>query len=788
MNSPFNRSQGGARVPGARLPRRRLPASGETPVRSGRQLDDREAAQARDDFNRDPRRSERRGGTPSSVQRSTGPARHGKTQQREGVPLTAEKANKLKKRRRRRKIYLVTSLTLLMLAMATMGAGYAALDVPLPDLAAAKQVSVIYYADGKTELARLGLENREEAKLRDIPKHVQHAVIAAEDRSFYENDGVSISGTLRAFWNNVRGKDTQGGSTITQQYVKNAFLTQERTFSRKTKEIILARKMDQEYSKDQILEYYLNTIFWGRGAYGIQAAAKAYFGVSADKLTVEQSALLAGVIKSPNALDPETNPVGAQQRWSYVIAGMASKGWIDKAKAETAQMPTTIPRSQAQTNSGLKGATGTIMTRVQAELAKAGISEQQLNTGGLRVTTNIDAKMQKALEGAVKENMAGQPKNLATGVVAVQPGTGKIKAYYGGENGFGQFDVSGPDGSHPAGSSMKIYALAQALEQGISIDSVWDGSTPRSFPDRIKPVNNSEGNNSCKRCTLDKATVLSLNTAYYALTSKVGASNVAKLAARAGITHLDGKPTGEIADQVNNNIGIGQYGVSVIDHAAGFATFANGGVYAKPRFVDKVSQGDSSLYQAENETKRAFSADAAADADTVLQHVVQHGQQLVGDRPAAAKTGTHQYLETGHNSHAWMGGFTPQLAAAVWVGNAGADGPIIDKRGRDIYGAGVPGSIWKSFMNAALAGVRKEEFPAAKHIGDASLGDAPPEPAPAPTPAPEPTEQPSVGAPTDLPVPENFQPGERGLLGVPRRSGQSDNPRNTHSTAPPQDG
>ncbi len=776
MSSPFDRARGSASVPGA------PPLGG----RSGR-----------GDFQRDPRRASRRSherdsasnGLPG-VDRQQRRARPAGVQrgQRPAAPVTPERAKKLRKRRRRRKIYLIISLTLLMLFVAAMGVGYAALQVPLPDLRAAKQVSVIYYADGKTELARLGVENREEVKLDKIPQHLQRAVVAAEDRSFFENDGVSIRGTLRALWANVRGKKTQGGSTITQQYVRNVFLTQKQTFTRKTQEIALARKMDQEYSKDQILEYYLNTIFWGRGAYGVQAAAKAYFGVGVDHLTVEQSALLAGIIKSPNTMDPEENPARAQERWSYVIDGMVSKGWLDKSSADTMQLPTTKPKAQAQTNAGLKGITGTIMTRVQAELLSSGISEQQLNTGGLRIITTIDPKMQQALNNVVKKNMAGQPANLATGIVATEPGTGKIKAYYGGDNGFGQFDVAGYQAFHPAGSSFKAYVLARALEEDISINSVWDGRTPRRFPGREKPVNNSENNSSCPNCTLDKATVLSLNTAYYAVTTKVGAADVAELAGRAGITKLDGKPIDQIKDEVNNNIGIGQYGVSVIDHSAGFATFASGGMYAKPHFVQSVTQSEGNLYEAANETRRAFSADVAADVDTVLQHVVQNGDPLAGGRPAGGKTGTHQYLDTGKNSHAWMAGFTPQLSTAVWVGNSGSDGPIVDKRGRNIFGSGLPTDIWKSFMDSALTGMKKEKFPEPKLIGDESAGDAAPPP-PAPTPDPDATPPPGPDELTDLPVPEDYYPENGGGLLSPRRPqespGTTPQPRQAPNRQPP---
>ncbi|MGH3545603.1 MAG: transglycosylase domain-containing protein, partial [Mycobacteriales bacterium] len=267
MSSTFDhdRARGSASVPGASTRGSRSTAA--APVarsRAARQLAADEASRARDDFRRDPRAATSRSGervddgnrSTGVGQPSRGARRPPQRDKRPEAPLAAGQAKKLRKRRRRRKIFLISSLVLLMLVMAGMGAGYAALQVPLPNLAAAKQVSVIYYADGKTELARIGVENREEVRLKDVPEHMQRAVVSAEDRSFFENDGVSIRGTLRALWSNVRGKNTQGGSTITQQYVKNAFLTQERTFTRKSKEIILATKMDREYSKDQILEYY----------------------------------------------------------------------------------------------------------------------------------------------------------------------------------------------------------------------------------------------------------------------------------------------------------------------------------------------------------------------------------------------------------------------------------------------------------------------------------------------------------------------------------------------------
>ncbi|NUS74437.1 MAG: penicillin-binding protein [Corynebacteriales bacterium] len=742
----------------------------------------------RDDFFGEPPRPPRgRGGHGSSgfddPRRSPssrgpgGPGSHGSRRAgRAGLPLTPEQERKLlKKKKRRRRIALFSVLALLLLTVGGMGAGYAALQVPLPNPKVMNQVSYIYFGDGKTELAKLGDENREEVKIENIPKHVQRAIVAAEDRSFWKNNGVSIKGIMRAMWANVRGQDTQGASTITQQYVKNAFLTQDRTFSRKTKELVLAIKMDKEYSKDQILEFYLNTIYFGRGAYGIQAAAKAYFAKPIEEVTPEEGALLAGIIKAPESYEPEKNLEGAKGRWEYVLGGMKDEGWYKK-DVDLANFPTNIiDRKDASANKAATGASGTIMTRIEDELSDVGISERMLKTGGLRVHTTIDSKMQQELEDSVHEIMGPQPENLQSAAVAIEPGTGKVKAYYGGEEGYGYNDYAGPALPHPPGSSFKSFALVAGLEEDISVDSQWDGSSPREFASRPgKPLRNSEDKDCPYPCTLDKATVLSLNTVYYALVEKVGDEKVREVAEAAGITELDNTPIKEA--EINNGISIGQFTASVLDMASAYATFGAQGQYDKPHFVEKVTKGDEVLYEAEKTTRQAFDEDVAANATYTLEHVVAASKntKLKGGRRAAGKTGTHEYdKQPGQNSHAWMTGYTPQLATAVWVGNKGNDGPIKDSTGSIIYGSGVPGKIWKSFMDKAHEGLPKESFPKRKPLGSLQ-GDPPPN-------TPEPSDDGDDPEPRDdgLPTPPGTSATPPG-----RGTGPTKNPSPTMTIGP----
>jgi membrane peptidoglycan carboxypeptidase len=499
------------------------------------------------------------------------------------APKTKKKGDPAR-RRRRRKIASIIGITTLLIMFGGIGAVYAGLQVPLPADAGTKQVSRIYYADGKTVLATVGAENRTNVPLSQVPIWMQRAIIAAEDRSFYENNGISVGGIARAMWANVRGEEVQGGSTITQQYVKNAHLTEERTVSRKFREIGWAIKANQKYSKEQILEFYLNTIYFGRGAYGIEAAARTYFGVPASKLTVAQSAVLAGVIKAPSIYDPASSYQRAKVRWDYVLDGMVKQSWLDPAERAQQRYPKTrkvVPSSGGSTN--LDGWSGLIVHQVEKELQARGVDEQTIRTGGLKIVTTINAKAQQAAVQAAEETFADQPKDMEKALVAVEPGTGRVRAYYGGERGYGNLDLA--NSRFRPGSSFKAYTLAAAIADGISIKSYWNGSDNQEFPGETIKVRNSEGSN-CARCNLIDATVKSLNTTYYALAQQVGADKVLELAKNAGITN----PKVDDTLSKTRQVALGDLRVSPLEHANGFATFAAEGLHADTYFVERVEQ------------------------------------------------------------------------------------------------------------------------------------------------------------------------------------------------------
>ncbi len=327
----------------------------------------------------------------------------------------------------------------LFLVSGAIGAGYGAARSPLPGQVLNNASSVFYYSDGRTEIARLGAENRTEVSLAQVPEHVQQAILAAENRDFSHDSGISAGGILRAMWADVRGKPVQGGSTITQQYVKNAYLGPERTFARKRSEIILSVKLDREYSKRQILEWYLNTIYFGRGAYGIEAAAETYFDRSVGRLTVEQAAVLASGIRAPAAYDPQEHPRAAHDRWHYVLRGMVGQGWLAKSRAGQAKYPAVRPIGASDFND-LSGPKGYIVWQVVKELAAHGISEDMVRRGGLRIVTTIDRRAQESAVAAMARVFVGQPADLQQALVAVEPGTGRVRAYYGGKDGYGAWD------------------------------------------------------------------------------------------------------------------------------------------------------------------------------------------------------------------------------------------------------------------------------------------------------------------------------------------------------------
>ena len=667
---------------------------------------------------------------------------------------------KKQRRRRRLKIALAGVLGLFVLLGVFIGVVYASTDVPDPNSVVNAQTTVVYYSDGTTVMAKLGDENRTNVTLDQIAKPARHAILAAENRSFYSDPGISFTGILRAAWNNVTGGSTQGGSTITQQYVKNAFLTQEQSFSRKFQELFLAIKLDNNYSKDEILQNYLNTIYFGRGAYGIEAAAETYFGVPAAQLTPQQGAVLAVLIRNPSYYDPESHPEDAQDRWGKVLDAMVDEGWLSSTDRKASAYPAVAPKAA----SGLgmpKGPEGLIVTQAIQELEGKGYTEQQIRAGGLRITTTVDPGMQSAAVAAVNDVMGGEPENLRQALVAVDPKTGAVKAYYGGPSGTGN-DYA--QAQRQPGSSMKPYVLATALEQGISVDARRDGSSPQTFPDRTAPVRNA-GNASCPACTLKEAITKSLNTTFYGLAYEVGPDNVRDVALKAtGLPEtwqgglLDGKPTlaSPESGATGSSIGIGEYEVRTIDQAVGFATFANGGIHHAPFFVAKVASNTGAVLLQNNGDAgtQAVPSDVANDVTFALEGVADYSHRsLAGGRPVASKTGTQgKQGSTVDDTDAYMVGYTPSISAAVWMGSDGQDA-IVTAQGKPIYGSGLPGAIWQEFMDTVLKGTPKEPLPSKALIeGDTGVGVPDPSESAAPT-----SEAP---VPTQAPPTQSTQPTE----------------------------
>ena len=695
----------------------------------------------------------------------------------------------------RRGLY-ATVAALILLPIVTFGMAYLIVDVPKPGDIRTNQVSTILASDG-SELAKIVPPegNRVDVNIDQIPVHVRNAVMAAEDRDFYSNPGFSFTGFARAAKNNIFGGDTQGGSTITQQYVKNALVGSQRAglggIVRKAKELVISTKMSSEWSKDQVLQSYLNIIYFGRGAYGIAAASKAYFDKPVEQLTVADGALLAALIQQPSALDPALNLQGATARWNWVLDGMVDIGALSKSDRAAQTFPQTVPPDQARDANQTTGPNGLIERQVQKELLDLfDINEQTLNTEGLQVTTTIDPKAQAAAEDAVTTALDGQDPDMRSAVVSIDPKTGGVKAYYGGSDAQG-FDFA--QAGLPTGSSFKVFALVAALEQGIGLGYQLDSSPVEV--NGIK-ITNVEGE-GCGTCNIAEALKRSLNTVYYRLMLKLknGPSDVAKAAHDAGIADSfpgvdhtlseDGK-----GGPPNNGIVLGQYQTRVLDMASAYATIAASGVYHRPHFVEKVVNADGQvLFDAstqDNSGEQRIDKAVADNVTAAMQPIAGYsrGHNLAGGRPSAAKTGTNQLGDTDANRDAWMVGFTPSLSTAVWVGTTEGTKPLVNKSGSAVYGSGLPSDIWKSTMDGALKGTDNESFPKPTEIGGyAGVPAAPPPPPSTPAPPSETVIQPTIevapgitipfGPPTTVPIGPPGQPvTDPNAVGAPAAPGQ----------------
>lgn len=664
---------------------------------------------------------------------------------------------------------LFTLLALFVLGVAAIGVAYALTPIPKPNDLAVAQSNIIYYADGKSEIGRVSEQNRENVELKRVPVHVQRALLAAEDRNFYENNGISPTGIARAVWVAVRGGEaTQGGSTITQQYVKNYFLTQDRTLTRKAREILISVKIDGQQSKDEILENYLNTIYYGRGAYGIQTASKAYFDKDVSKLTPAEGAFLASAIRGPSFYDPRLGASqlkNAQTRSAYILDAMQKQGWLSPEQRTAATFPTSFKKYEPPTASGTSGY---LIELVKTELArKLKVSEAAFSRGGMRIVTTIDKKKQDAAVKAIGDRMKGI-KGINVGLASVKPGDGAVEALYGGSDyAKNQFNTA-TDATMQAGSVFKIFTLIAALQSGdLSIRQSFDGNSPQYFEEFANPAGGTDFNRrggvrnfnerDYGRVTVPEATADSVNTVYAQLNILATPEKTAAAAKQAGIT-----------TKLNPNYAnvLGSDSVKVIDMANAYATLAAKGMRATPYYIKSVTTTDGGLdYKAQPKTTRAFDADLVSDVVYSMQQVIEKGSgEYAGDRldrEAAGKTGT-----SSDNYSAWFDGFTPQLATAV--GLYKGDGSIKEENQMDdvpgwgsITGGTIPVRIWADYMRAATQGMEKLKFPEPAYINKNAAPKRTQQPSrtqePTRTSEPEPEPEPTRTTPSSEPTPSQTE-------------------------------
>ncbi|GAA2006385.1 hypothetical protein GCM10009799_37390 [Nocardiopsis rhodophaea] len=617
----------------------------------------------------------------------------------------------------------------LCVLLGVIGFGVAYATIPVPDgtkAAATEQGSTFYYADGETEFAYRGTD-REPLTYDEIPEVVQDAAISAEDRGFWTEPGVSVTGTLRAVWSTVTGQQVQGGSTITQQMVRGYYdgVSKDKTITRKVKEIVISLKVDQSKDKKWVMEQYLNTIYFGRQAYGIQAAAQAYFHKDVGELNASEAAFLAAAIQQPSLFgqaDEDYTP-SMESRWQYVINGMVElnsedpETGITQAEADKAEFPT--PDEQTP-QSDLSGYKGYMFQQAMRELEKLGYNEDLINRGGYKIVTTFDEDLMKEAKEAVESTsgMDSLPDHIRAGMASVEPSTGEVKAFYGGKDFIqNQYD-SAFSGSAQAGSAFKPYTLAAALQEGYSVDSVVDGSSPMDLPGNQRIEN--AGGRSYGPLTLAQATAKSSNTAYARLNKQVGGDKTAAAAEAAGI------PASRMTDKQKAaaSFPLGISSLRPIDQANGFATFANGGEYIEAHVVREIQNKDGENERPEVKRNQAFPEHVANDVTYALETVVNGGtgSNAALGRPAAGKTGT-----TDKNVATWFVGYTPQLATAMTVYSTDNKSVVVPGWGV-VQGGSLSASIWQKFMTRAMENEDIESFPG--RSGDGTIENWAPNPEP----------------------------------------------------------
>ncbi len=563
------------------------------------------------------------------------------------------------------------------------------------------QNSFVYASDGSLLGAIPAERNREPVLLGQISRWVPRAAIAVEDRRFYQHGGVDYAGIVRALWRDVSaGKVVEGGSTIAQQLARNLYTGRERTFERKLKEACLAIKLSQKYPKNRILRDYLNIVYFGNHAYGIEAAAQTYFSRHARTLTLPQAALLAGLPQAPSLYDPFHNPEAAVARRNAVLAAMLQTGAITHKQYRGAVRARMVLEP------------GRIYTHIQQPYFFTYVTEElqrvygtnTVREGGLRVYTTIEPRLQRAAKTAIRETLY-LGDDPAAAIVSIEPGTGAIRAMTAviPGNTKNQFNLAAQS-ARQAGSTFKAFVLAAAIEKGANPDATYYTSAPFTCTSGPwcagdyaagKPWQvTTYGHSYSGPISVTSATLASDNTVYAQLTLDVGPDYVWRLARRLGL-QLTQKPVA--------SIGLGPLAVSPLEMAAAYATFSSGGIYARPMPITKVvlpgGKIDRSAGWGRPQAKRALSEGVAWKVTQILAANALYGTGAGsgdGIHPAAGKTGT-----TEDHADAWYVGYTRDLATAVWMGYPSGEIPMVSVHGQAVAGSTFPVPIWHLYMSAA---------------------------------------------------------------------------------------
>ncbi|MFJ2579686.1 transglycosylase domain-containing protein [Kitasatospora aureofaciens] len=651
----------------------------------------------------------------------------------------------------------------LLLGVGLFALGVALVKVPDAHASATAQSNTWLYADGSV-VTRTGQLNRQNVGLDKVSPAAQHAALAAEDRNFYHEGAVNVQGLVRAALNTAKGEGTQGGSTITQQYVKNTYLSQKQSITRKVKELFIAIKVDATETKDDILSGYLNTSYYGRGAYGIQAAAQAYFGIDASALSPAQGAYLATLLNAPSAYDvATTTPAGKQNavnRWNYVMDGMVKEGWLSADERARTPFPDVKDR---QPNPGLSGQSGYLVDAATEYLTSNGIiSETELAKGGYTIKLSIDPARQQALQDAVQAqlhdtlNPDKRKKDAAAqaGAASVDPKTGAVVALYGGVDYVKHYVDNATRRDYQAGSTFKAIALAAAFENNaktqdgrtVTPRTVYDGTSGRKVRGGkgtpYAPPN--EGDKSYGQISLQQATDWSVNSAFAQLAQDTGLQKVKDTAVALG---LPGSTPG--LDPVPS-IPLGAATPSVLDMAGVYAALDNGGKQVTPWLVQSVDHEGDAVQLPAHKTTQAISADTANQVTSMLQGVVSDPggtgwrAKALG-RPVAGKTGT-----TDDQKSVWFVGYTPELVTSVALfGQDPGNGTQVSLSGvggiDGAAGGQYPAQIWTSYMKAALKGQPVSDFPTQSDGGDSGATDVPTAPSTPSTPSTTPSTSTATG-------------------------------------------